>query len=454
MYHHAHALQLTYQGGNHSIMPIVLEDKHPISTYHLHRLFLFRSSMVVAELLFLTIATRIWIGTYPYPEIMTVIFVYTLFNLIAWVKRPQTESISSLHLFLHLCIDVAALTLLLYYIGGANNPFVSLLLLPLLLVAAVLPKTYIWGMAGLTTMSYALLMLFQYHHQTMKHMAGMAMDMHNASPLNAHAVGMAISFLFSVAVILFFVVTMAEALRDRERKLTQAHEKSLKDEHVIALGTLAAGAAHELGTPLGTMAILTKEMEHEYADDVELLEQIQILREQVDRCKTTISQMSSSAGELRATGSQNVAISDYLQSLCTSWQVEHPQTKLEVQMPKQTSPSLVVDNTLQQALINLLNNAAQASPKRITLNTTWDEQLDSQLHIHIRDYGSGLSDEVQQSLGKPFFTTKADGQGLGFYLAQAVITRMGGDIHINNHEEGGAIVSITLPLDDMRASDE
>ncbi len=417
-----------------------------IHIYHLKHLFLFRASMVVAEILLLTIAVRLSDSHFPLLQVMFVVGLYTVFTIITWLKQPKTPTISLNYLFIQLCIDVLALTLLLYYTGGSTNPFVSLFLLPLLLVAAIFPKPYIWSMAMVTTISYAILLLFPYQPNH-----GMAQMEHiNNAAMNTHAIGMAASFLFSVVVILFFVVSMAESLRDRERKLATAHEKSLRDEHVIALGTLAAGAAHELGTPLGTMAILTKEMEREYADDDELIEQIQILRAQVDRCKATISQMSSSAGQLRATGGKNMLITDYITHIANQWQHEHALTQLETFYPEEkNAPELVVDDTLQQALISLLNNAADAGAQHIKLNLNWNDSL---LFMDIRDDGEGLSDEVQATLGKPFVSTKAEGQGLGFYLAQAVISRMGGNISIqNNTENKGACVHIQLPLQDMRA---
>lgn len=300
-----------------------------------------------------------------------------------------------------------------------------------------------------TTISYAILLLFPYQqNQGMGYMNPANMS---NSAMNSHAIGMAASFLFSVVVILFFVVSMAESLRDRERKLAIAHEKSLRDEHVIALGTLAAGAAHELGTPLGTMAILTKEMEREYTDNTELLEQVQILREQVNRCKTTISQMSSSAGQLRATGGKNMVITDYITNIGKHWQNEHKLTQLETHFPStKDAPELVVDDTLQQALMSLLNNAADAGAQHIKLNLNWN---DTHLNIDICDDGEGLSKEVQRTLGKPFVSTKPNGQGLGFYLAQAVISRMSGNIHIENQSNNrGACVYIQLPLQNIRSS--
>jgi len=420
-----------------------------VSTYHLQRLFMFRNSMIVIELLLITLAIQAIDTKLPLLQMLLVIVIYALFNMVTWIKLPREAHTSPLNLFLQLSVDVVVLTLLLYYTGGSNNPFVSLFLLPLLIVAAILPKPYIWTMAALTTCCYAMLMLFHYTPASSNQhsdMAGMAMQ--HSSTFNAHAMGMALSFLFSVAVILFFVVSMAEALRNRERKLAEAHEKNMRDEHVVALGTLAAGAAHELGTPLGTMAVLTKEMQNEYADDEDLVEQIDILRSQVNRCKATIAQMSDSVGQQKATGGKGVLITTYIRNITEQWQQEHPDTTLELDIQQEEqAPTLVVDDTFKQVLVNLLDNATEASPEHIRMLIHWDEQT---LHIGIRDFGEGLSPEVKASMGKPFFTTKTHGQGLGLYLAQAVVSRMGGTIAIDNHEQGGAYVHIQIPLQDIK----
>ena len=409
-----------------------------IDSYHLQRLFLFRSSMIVAEIILLAISIRLDNHAFPWLQVMLVVGLYTAFNIIVWIKRPQTSTISANYLFAQLCVDVLAFTLLLYYTGGSNNPFVSLFLLPLLLVAAIFPKPYIWSMAAITTVSYGILLLFpQPSLHAMSHMPDM----------KTHAIGMAASFLFSVGVILFFVVSMVEALRDKEHKLAEAQEKSLRDEHVVALGTLAAGAAHELGTPLGTMAILTKEMENEYANNQDLLEHIRILREQVNRCKTTISQINSSAGQLKAAGGKRMPITTYIEDIAQVWQSQHGNTSLQIDYLDETAPNLVVDDTLQQAIISLLNNSADAGATNIILKIRWD---DAWLQLHIIDDGTGLTPDIQSTLGKPFVSSKADGQGLGFYLAQAVVSRMHGNISIQNRpDDSGAQVDIRLPLQHM-----
>lgn len=416
----------------------------------MQRLFMFRNSMIAAELLLLTIALQGFAMHLPLLQIMAIILIYTVVNIITWLTLPASGKIHAGYMFAQLCFDVFILTCLLYYTGGTNNPFISLYLLPLLITAAMLSKPYIWSMAALTICCYALLFSIE-PNVIASSSPATAHAMHMATAAksiwNPHALGMAFSFLFSVIVLLLFVVSMAEALRQRQRKLTLAHEQSLRNDHVIALGALATGAAHELGTPLGTMAVLSKDMALENQHQPELLAQINILQSQIKRCKDTISQMSKSAGELRAIGGKRVDIVAYFQEITDNWQQQHPATKLEVKLEHDAlPPQVVIDDTFSQMMINLLDNAGDASPARITLTLSFDAQS---LHIQIRDFGAGLSAEVQANIGTPFFSSKNHGQGLGFYLAKVVVSRMHGDISIENHSAGGAVVFIHIPRPEM-----
>jgi len=420
----------------------------PLSTInkeHLLRLFVFRNIVILIEIMLITITAQKFGVKLPLSPMLMIMLAYFMMNLATWFYIPANPS--ALYFFSQLMMDVFALTGLLYFSGGSANPFVSLFLLPLLIVAATLAKPYIWAMASFTTLCYGWLMLFHdssLSSSTMQHMQHMDMPQ---SALSSHTLGMAFSFIFSEAVILFFVMSLAETIRNRDQKLAAAQEKAIRDKHMIALGTLAAGAAHELGTPLGTMAVLTKEMQLEHPDDSDLSEQLDILRSQVDRCKTTIAQMNNSVGQHKASNGQGVDISAYITDIAEQWQSKHSEVLLKLDMKQDQAPTLVVDDTFQQVVKNLLNNAAEASPKAVQMHIHWDEQT---LDIGVRDFGTGLSDEVKASLGTPFFTTKPHGQGLGYYLAQAVVSRMDGSISIDNHEEGGAYVTIRIPLSDIR----
>lgn len=413
-----------------------------IGAYHFRRLILFRSLVISVELVVLLLAIYVLKVQLPVLDVLVMIGLYVAFNAYAWRSLRLGKLSTERAFFIHLSVDVFMLAVLFYFSGGSSNPFVSLFLLPLVIVATILPKQYVWAMSLIVLGCYTLLMLLYIP----LHGAG-ATHIHvvpATSGFGLHVLGMWFSFLFGVGVILFFVATMAEALRQRDRKLAEAREKYLRDEHVIALGTMAAGTAHELGTPLGTMAVLTKEMVSEYADQPELLRQIEILRSQVSRCKVALGQLSASAGQLRAENGRGESLAPYLKNLFSLWQQMHPHTPVAVTMGDSGAcPMIVVDETLKQALMNLLNNAAEASPEGIAASASW---TDEQLRLEIRDFGAGFSDDVMKGMGTPFFTTKQNGHGLGFYLAQAVVSRLGGGVELINHPDGGACITVLLPL--------
>ena len=421
-------------------------------TYNLKRLFVFRSAVIASELAAVSLAVYGLAVELPIYYMLSVIGLYTLFNGYLWLRLRKTPSASANEFFLHLVLDVFALAALLYFAGGSSNPFVSLFLLPLVIVAATLPKRYVWAMAAVTLGFYTLLMVINVPltQEMTGHSHGGAHAGHAAatSDFSLHVLGMWFSFLLAVGLILFFVVSMAEALRQRDQKLAEAREKNLRDEHMVSLGTLAAGAAHELGTPLATMAVLTKEMEQEYAEQADLVEKIEILRSQVDRCKATLGQISASAGQMKAESGHSEDVKCCLNHCISRWQELHPATSIAISLKGiEPAPTIVVDETLNQAVINVLNNAADASPERIELTALWSG---AELNLEIRDFGEGLSPSALEALGKPFFTTKKDGHGLGFYLASEVVRRLGGEMNISNHAEGGALVNIRLPLQKLK----
>jgi len=372
----------------------------------------------------------------PLLPLIIVISIYGAVNIVSWLMLRHRLAIAINTFFLQLLIDVITLTVILYFTGGSTNPFVSLLLLPLVIVAATAPRLYAWGMAGITIASYTLLMfLYTPLHEVGDHQSG---------NFDQHIVGMWFSFLLGVGLIVFFVVELADSLRKREQTITDAREKALRDEHLVSLGTFAAGAAHELGTPLATMAVITKELQNDLADNPGVTDQTRMLREQIDRCKQTLTQISARAGQSRAEGGIQQTLDRYLNGVLQQWRLMRPAVTLQPQWSgPRPAPTIVIDDTLSQALTSILNNAADASPQQIGITGEWDHE---QLRLEISDRGEGLNETVQASIGSAFFTTKNGGQGLGVFLAHAVIERLGGTLSINNRDGGGASVKILLPL--------
>ena len=220
----------------------------------------------------------------------------------------------------------------------------------------------------------------------------------------------------------------------------------MRDERLVALGTLAAGAAHELGTPLATMAVLAKDLESECAATPDLAEPFQVLRSQIARCKEILSQLAISAGQMRAEGGRDQSLDQYLQRIVEHWQKGRPAVVIRRSWEgTQPPPRIVADQTLTQAITNILNNAADASEQAVEVSGRWDER---ELRLEICDRGDGVSAAAASHAGEPFFTTKPPGQGLGLglFLAQSTIRRLGGSVELFNRQEGGACTRIVLPL--------
>lgn len=407
-------------------------------SHNLQRLFMLRNLAIAWELI-TAVTTHLWIGiALPLAPLSAIITTHAGINLLTWLRLRNRIRISDRELLAQLLMDVAAFTAVLYLTGGATNPFAWFYLVPVIIAATVLPRPFTWAMAGVTTLCYTLLLIYYVP------LPGMGSMHHDGFGL--HIFGMWFGFVLIAGLIAHFVVDMANSLRDRERKLAEIREQALRDERLVAMGTLAAGAAHELGTPLATMAILVEEMQQEYPDNghPQLHDSWRILSEQIARCKEALSVISASAGEIRAESGHAMSVQDYLHGLLRQWCNQRPAVSLAYQQQVHAENSqIIAERTLSQALINILNNAADASPQRIGVDAHWN---DERLVLEVSDQGPGLDLAAARAAGKSPFTTKEQGLGIGLFLAQATIRRLGGRIALSNIEGGGACTRIVLPL--------
>lgn len=405
---------------------------------NLHRLFLLRSIAIFALCLALVLVYWLIDIVLPWSKLILVVFILVTLNVLTWLRLRHNWPVSNIEFFTQLLIDVLGLSALLYFSGGSTNPFVSLYLLPLTIAAAALPWTYTWLMAAITVGCYSLL-LFNYIPLPHEH------DRHLAE-FNLHVIGMWLAFVLSTMIIAWFVVKMSISIRDRDKELAQIREQALRNEQIIALGTLAAGAAHELGTPLSTMAVITGELQQEHVNDREFQNNIRILRDQISHCKQMLTQLLANAGQGRSEDGSGQPVDHFIQQVLEKWQLIRPSTKFSYQSNgPQPAPLIMNTQILSQSIINLLNNAADASSHCVDIKSSWDKRT---LHLEIFDDGEGLTDEVAQRVGEAFFTNKTPGQGfgIGLFLANANIERFGGNVRLFNHEQGGACTCVMLPL--------
>lgn len=388
------------------------------------------------------------------------ICLLTGINALTWWRLSLDLPVGNTELFLQLSVDVLVLTVLLYYGGGSTNPFVSLYLLPLVIAAATLPRRHTWGMAALTLLCYSLLMVWhiplpnthtQYDGMEMRgtdhphrHMEAPLVTEAAPSTLdnafNIHVFGMWLGFVISVLVVAYFVVEMARAVRMRDAQLNQVREETLRNERIVALGMQAAGAAHELGTPLSTISVIIGEMRRDCTDP-EQQHHLVILDGQLRNCKNILDSLLSQTSH---TGDQ-LSVDAFMRNLLDEWQLLRPTVNYQFKIDGlQPAPFLRADPALRSALLNLLNNAADASLQPMDILLHWNTHS---ITLEIRDHGSGLTPETAARAGSAFFTTKQGGRGLGLFLANATLEKIGGSVRLSNRDGGGATTEVTLPLD-------
>lgn len=335
-----------------------------------------------------------------------------------------------------LACDLVIHSLLLYFSGGSTNPFVSYYLVPLTIAAATLPWVYSMFLAGLALSGYTALLIW-YHPMHLNNVQ------HEAMLISLHLFGMWMNFALSAAFITFFVVKMAGALRSQDELQSLRREEGMRDQQLLAVATQAAGAAHELGTPLATISVLLKELRQEYRDKPALQDDLALLQEQVKLCKETLQHLVRAAEADRRQAVFEQTAVQWLEATLNRWHLMRPEATYRFQcLGFGAVPRLSPPADLSQALLNLLNNAADACPEKLDIRLDWDHQW---INLSIRDHGAGVPLAIAEQIGKPFFTTKGKGFGLGLFLSQASVTRAGGSVKLYNHEEGGTLTELRLP---------
>lgn len=270
------------------------------------------------------------------------------------------------------------------------------------------------------------------HHQMMLHAAPTA-----ESGFNLHVFGMWLNFLLSVGLITFFVSRMSHALREQDKQLADQHERLLQREQVVALGALAAGAAHELGTPLATMTVIARDIEQELPVNSSLREDVVMLRRQLSLCREILQKLrDQAAGEGQPTSMHRL-----IQAAVERMEVVHPGCQFLLAL-NVDNHEITVPATLPQVLVNLLDNAAQAAEKVVTIDV---HDQAGWCFIDIVDDGAGFDPDVVSRLGQPFVSNKTDGMGIGYFLSHASINPLGGRIEVTPRPEGGTRTRLCLP---------
>ena len=355
---------------------------------------------------------------------------------------------SNLVLGVILLMDLFSLTTLLFATGGPNNPFSLFFFVNVSLTALVLNRNWAWGLNVMSVLCFAGLLYDHYHIDQLD----IGLDSIRArGDVSLQHMGLLVAFATCSSVIVYFMTRLTDELRQQQKAVRQAEESRARYEKIEALGTLAAGAAHELATPLSTIAIVAKDVENAFekhppdfpgADDV--IEDVKLIRSQLDRCRGILDRMSSHAGS--GVGEQMQAVSmDELIESCLDGLIDSQ--RVRVSLPADAD-SWMVDvplDALSQAIRGLIKNGLDAdeSDRPVQLVV---RRLADQAEIEITDSGPGMPEEVLQRVSEPFFTTKSPGMGmgLGVFLAMNVLRSVDGEVVYRSQPGNGTTATISF----------
>lgn len=400
---------------------------------HLQRLLSVRALLIAALLLVMLIVHYGFALSLPLAPLLIIIAALALLTLASWWRARQSpQRLREPELVWQLMVDVVGLTALLYFSGGWTNPLVSLYLVPIAVAVIMLGGARTWAIMAMTVVGYSLLVLY--------HRPVVAVEHHHMDSFTLHVAGMWLTFVLAAALITYFGTSMVNLLRVREQALAAEREENLRNEQIIGVATLAAGTAHELSTPLGSIAVIASEL----ADQAKGSErqQLDTLLAQVAACRETLGRLRVTAsGEAAA---PPLAVDTLLEELGVRLALIRPRSHLRLTCRTEgAAPLIRPEPTLQQALLNLLDNAAAVSEQPVECSLGWDAEF---IEIDIFDQGPGFQAE-SANLG-----SRDQGLGMGLLLANASIERLGGQVRLQQRPGGGAHVAVRLPLPSLQAT--
>lgn len=368
----------------------------------------------------------------PWTALMATLLSMAVLNLALLYRLRLSWPVSEGEFFANLVLDILFLAVVLYLTGGSTNPLVSYYLIPLIVSAAVLSARYTWAIAALTIACYTSLLFFYRPLEPF--------DLSGHGPaMGAHFIGMWVNFAFSALLIAWFVVRMAETMRGQQQAIARIREEGLRNEQIIGAASIAAGAAHELRTPLATMTVLADELA---ADHPALAEEMSLLQAQLERCDAILRELLTAT----AAGNQPVcqSVAELFAAVLEKWRLARPEVDIESALaPDAAQLTVAVDPSLNHALLNFLHNAADASPQQVRLQALREGD---RLLMVIEDRGPGIPAEIADSLGKRYISRKEGGLGLGVLLSNASVERLGGAVTLLDRPGGGTRLEIRLPL--------
>ncbi|MYN25038.1 ATP-binding protein [Duganella levis] len=382
----------------------------------------------------------------PMPAMLNVLACLIAFNVASILRWQENQVVSNSELLLALTVDVASLTAQLYLSGGATNPFVFLYLLHVILGAVLLETWSTWTIVIVTGACIAGLALFS-------EPLPLPQD-HALGIFSLYVQGMLLCFILDAALLVIFITRIMQNMRSSAAAVSDLRQRAAEEEHIVRMGLLASGAAHELGTPLATLAVILGDWKHmpEFKGSPVLLEEIAEMQTQLKRCKSIVSGILMSAGEARGESSTATTLNTFLDEVVAEWRVGRPVVAFELENRIAHDLPVVSDSTLKQMICNVLDNALEASPAWLRMEASIEGGM---LVLLVTDNGPGFAPSILAQFGKPYNSSKGrPGGGLGLFLVLNVARTLGGEVTATNREQGGAMVRLTLPLSAIEIKSE
>ncbi len=377
--------------------------------------------------------------TLPLGPMAAVLLALVALNAAGLLRLSRPKPVANAELSTAMLLDVAALTLQLYLTGGATNPFTFLYLLQVTLGAVLLGARSAWALATVTSLCFAGLTL-----------AYRPLDL-RALPEDGlvalHVVGMLICFALDAGLLVVFVARVTRNLRERDARLAALRQRAAEEDGIVRMGLLASGAAHELGTPLATLSVILGDWRRMPAlnADPELMGELDAMEGEVRRCKAILTRVLVSAGEARGESAAVTTLHTFLDDLVEDWRAARSAATLHYDNTVAEDPPIVSDTALKQVIVNVLDNAFEASPAWLRLEV---ERDGGWLMLSVTDRGPGFAPDILKAVGEAYRSNKGrEGGGLGLFLVSNVVRKLGGRVTAANRQGGGAAVTLILPLD-------
>lgn len=372
-----------------------------------------------------------------FPMLAAVTFLAVI-NIACLPLLRRKSAVTNSELTIALLIDVAVLAWQLQFSGGLANPFASLFLLHIVLGSILLKPITSWGIVAASLFALGLL--------TINPVPLALPERYQADPMGLYLKGSLVCFLLIAVLLVAFVTRISRNLRDRDAALAAIRQRAAEEDHIVRMGLLASGAAHELGTPLSSLSVLIGDWRRlpQISKDQELQDDLADMDAAVKRCKTIVSGILNSAGKARGIAPEITTMRTFLHGIVADCRTAWRTTTLDYDERFMEDMPIVSDPALRQVIGNVIDNAAEASPEWIGVSAA---RKGDQLALEISDRGPGFAPEMLEGFGQPYRSTKGQaGRGLGLFLLVNVLRKMGGQATAENRPEGGARVRIRLPL--------